>query len=125
MTDDVSVQDSDYDGAWKEALRKYLRDILECYFPAIAATIAWEQAPEWSDKELSQILGQAGHRNRAVDVLVKVQLRDGTLQWILLHLEIQRRLQCTPGAGIVPVDRLDDAPARGSGRTVQTGTRRT
>ena len=31
------AQDSDYDGAWKEALRKFLRKILECYFPAIAA----------------------------------------------------------------------------------------
>jgi len=91
MTDQTAsiAQDSDYDGAWKEALRKYLREILECYFPAVAATIDWDQAPEWSDKELSQILGQAGRRNRAVDVLVKVQLRDGTPQWILLHLEIQ------------------------------------
>jgi hypothetical protein len=83
------VQDSDYDGAWKEALRRFLRAILECYFPAMAAVIAWEHPPEWFDKELSQILGQTGRRNRSVDLLVKMRLRDGSEQWILLHIEIQ------------------------------------
>jgi hypothetical protein len=83
------AQDSDYDGAWKEALRRFLREILERYFPAVAGAIAWEHPPVWSDKELSQILGQTGRRNRTVDLLVKVWLRDGGEQWILLHLEIQ------------------------------------
>ena len=83
------VQDSDYDGAWKEALRAHFRELLETYFPAAAASIDWQYPPQWSDKELSQILGQTGHRNRTVDVLVQVQLRSGTPQWILLHLEIQ------------------------------------
>ena len=83
------VQDSDYDGAWKEGLRMYLRQVIERYFPAVAAVIAWEHPPVWSDKELSQILGQTGRRNRTVDLLVKLRLRDGGEQWILLHLEIQ------------------------------------
>ena len=83
------AQDSDYDGAWKEAGRMYLRQIIERYFPAVAAAIAWEHPPVWSNKELSQILGQTGRRNRTVDLLVKLRLRDGGEQWILLHLEIQ------------------------------------
>jgi len=89
MTNDISVQDSDYDGAWKEALRSFFQEILQCYFPAVAATIDWQRPAEWYDKELSQILGQPGQRNRRVDILVKVWLRDGTAQWILLHLEVQ------------------------------------
>ena len=64
MTTDISVQDSDYDGAWKEALRSFFQEILQCYFPAVAATIDWQHPPEWSNKELSQILGQAGHRSQ-------------------------------------------------------------
>jgi transcription termination factor NusB len=87
-SDDL-VQDSDYDGAWKEALRQFLPAILECYFPAIAAAVDWEHPPEWFNKELSQILGQTGRRNRSVDVLVKLRLRDGGEQWILLHVEVQ------------------------------------
>jgi hypothetical protein len=89
MTNDASKQDSDYDGAWKEALRKFFQEIIQCYFPAVAETIDWQYPPESFDKELSQILGQPGRRNRTVDVLAKVRLRDGTEQWILLHLEVQ------------------------------------
>ena len=59
------------------------------YFPAEYAAIDWSYQPEWFDKELSQVLGQSGRRNREVDVLVKVRLLTGQEQWILLHLEIQ------------------------------------
>jgi hypothetical protein len=81
--------DSDYDGAWKEALRDHLPEFIGKYFPAEYAVIDWSVSPEWFDKELSQVLGQSGRRNREVDVLVKVRLLTGCEQWILLHLEIQ------------------------------------
>ena len=35
----MADQDSDYDGAWKDVFRQYLREILEKYLPAIAAAI--------------------------------------------------------------------------------------
>ena len=82
-------QDSDYDGAWKEALRHHLPEFLAVYFPAMHAAIDWTTPVKWFDKELSQILGAAGRRNKRVDILAKVGLRSGQLQWILLHLEIQ------------------------------------
>ncbi len=84
-----SPHDSDYDGAWKDALRGHFRELLEKYFPAAAQTVDWQHPPQWSDKELSQILGQVGQRNRTVDLLVQVRLRSGQPQWILLHLEVQ------------------------------------
>ena len=82
-------QDSDYDGAWKEALRQHFAAILPKYFPDMANAIDWSCPPQWSDKELSQVLGQSGRRNREVDVLAQVRLRTGGPQWILLHLEVQ------------------------------------
>jgi hypothetical protein len=82
-------QDSDYDGAWKEALRAYLAEFIKKYFPAEYDAIDWSVEPEWLDKELSQILAKAGAHNREVDVLVKVRLKSGEEQWILLHLKIQ------------------------------------
>ncbi len=85
----IFPQDSDYDGAWKEALRLHLTDFLASFFPAVHAAIDWSGPLEWCDKELSQILGQAGSRNKRVDLLAKVSLRSGQPQWILLHLEIQ------------------------------------
>ena len=93
MADEVTAldqdQDSDYDGAWKEALRRFLREFLAKYFPLVYVAIDWTHEPEWCDKELSQVIGQAGKRNRQVDVLVKVRLLSGQEQWILVHLEIQ------------------------------------
>ncbi|MBW3596326.1 MAG: hypothetical protein KY475_03515 [Planctomycetes bacterium] len=92
MPDDIARRepqpDSDYDGAWKEALRGHLPEFIGKYFPAEHAAIDWTQPPEWFDKELSQVLGQPGRRNREVDVLVKVRLQTGREQWVLLHLEI-------------------------------------
>ena len=85
----IPDQDSDYDGAWKEALRQHFAEILRKYFPAMAAAIDWSYPPQWADKELSQVLGQSGRRNREVDVLAKVRLLVGEEQWILLHLEVQ------------------------------------
>jgi len=82
-------QDSDYDGAWKEALRLHLRAFIERCFSNLAELIDWTCEPEWLDKEMSQIIGQSGHRNREVDLLFKVRLVDGREQWILCHLEIQ------------------------------------
>jgi hypothetical protein len=68
--------DSDYDGAWKESLRQHFREILGKYFPAISAAMDWSHSPEWSDKELSRILGRAKRRPKTVDVLAKVRLMD-------------------------------------------------
>lgn len=82
-------QDSDYDGAWKEALRLHLREFLEKYFPRVAAAIDWSHKPEWHDKELSRLLAQAGHHAGRADMLVKVRLLNGEEQWIFLHIEVQ------------------------------------
>jgi hypothetical protein len=96
MTDEIPTpdedQDSDYDGAWKEAvraLRRFLRAFLAKYFPQVYAAIDWTCELEWCDKELSQVIGQSGKRNRRVDVLVKVRLLTGEDQRILVHVEIQ------------------------------------
>jgi len=82
-------QDSDYDGAWKEAFRLYLYLLLKVYFPAMHAAIDWSVEPTWCDKELSRVVPKAKRRNQPVDVLVRVRLLSGEEQLILLHVEIQ------------------------------------
>ncbi len=82
-------QDSDYDGAWKESLRLHFREMLEEYFPTIAAAIDWSVPAQWRDKELSQILARAGRRPGRADLLAGVRLSNGEEQWILLHVEVQ------------------------------------
>ena len=41
------------------------------------------------DKELQQIVRQAKRRRRYVDKLVKVWLKSGEEQWLLIHVEVQ------------------------------------
>ena len=79
---------ADYDGAWKEALDRYLREVLMLCFPAIAKEIDWETPLEFLDKELEAVVRDADLGKQRVDKLVKVRLRDGKTQWILLHVEI-------------------------------------
>jgi len=136
-------QESDYDGAWKEILRQHFREILEKYFVAMAAAIDWSYAPEWSDKELSRVLARLKRRPRAVDVLVKLRLKAGGEQWIMLHLEVQsgREADFTVRIArynsglfwtfeqrvvtlVVSLDRLDDESARGLEPEIRTGADR-
>ena len=85
--------DSDYDGAWKEAFHAHLQEFIEQVFPKFAELVNWTAQPKLFDKEISQILGQQGQRNRQVDLLFCLRLLDGTDQWILCHLEIQSHFQ--------------------------------
>lgn len=80
---------SDYDGAWKEGLKRRLNGFLDDYFPRIAARIDWGVEPVWQDRELEQVLARLGKGNPAVDLLVKLQLKDGDEQSFLLHIEVQ------------------------------------
>ena len=83
------IQDSDYDGAWKEELHDHFDMFLESFFPRVHSEIDWSASVEWYDKELSQIVGKPQFRNSRVDVLAKVRLSSGESKWILVHLEIQ------------------------------------
>jgi hypothetical protein len=90
MTDRTPPEhDSDYDGAWKEALREHTQDFMTVFFPSVADRIDWSVPPEWLDKELSQVLGDPGTRNQHVDLLMRARLLSGETCWILLHLEVQ------------------------------------
>jgi hypothetical protein len=84
-------RESDYDGAWKEALGLQLAEFVAKYFPDEYAAIDWSCQPEWFDKELSAVLGQTGQRNRQVDVVARVGLKNGQRQWVLVHVEVQMR----------------------------------
>ncbi len=84
-----SGQDSDYDGAWKDAWQVHLRPLMCHYFPKVAERIDWSVPPVWADKEISQVLAVHQKRNKSVDLLVKVQLRDGESCYLFLHIEIQ------------------------------------
>ncbi|MBS1809378.1 MAG: DUF4351 domain-containing protein [Acidobacteria bacterium] len=77
------------DNAWKDVLNQFFREFMEFFFPAIASEIDWTRGYEFLDKELEQITRDHRIGRKLADKLVKVWLRDGREQWLLIHLEVQ------------------------------------
>jgi predicted transposase YdaD len=80
---------TDYDGAWKQALDRYLEPFLRLCFPVVHAGIDWRQKVITRNTELQQIVRSATTGKRHVDKLVEVRRRDGAQEWLLVHLEFQ------------------------------------
>ncbi len=80
---------TDYDSPWKEALDFYFEPFLKFFFPQAHAEIDWSRGHESLDKELQQIVREAEFGRRFVDKLVKVWLKSGREQWVLIHVEVQ------------------------------------
>lgn len=80
---------SDFDSPWKEALDLFFESFVELFFPEAHADIDWGRPCESLDKELQQITPEAQIGRRYVDKLVKVWLKTGEEQWVLVHVEVQ------------------------------------
>lgn len=79
----------EYDTPWKEAIETYFRECIEFFFPIAAEEINWERGYTFLDKELQQVVRDAEFGQRFVDKLVQVWRKDGSEQWVLIHLEVQ------------------------------------
>jgi flagellar biosynthesis/type III secretory pathway protein FliH len=86
---------ADYDGPWKEALRRFFPAFLALLFPKVYADINWRRKFEFLDKELQKIVPDGQTGRRAVDVLVKVWRKGGSEQWVLIHIEVQAQPDST------------------------------
>ena len=83
----------DHDSPWKEALEMFFPHALELLAPALHAEIDPAAAPDFLDKELQAIALPGKKGRRFVDKLVQVRLRAGTEAWLLIHVEVERRLR--------------------------------
>jgi hypothetical protein len=80
---------TDYDTPWKEVLDLYFEPSLSFFFAEAHADIDWGRGCESLDKELQQIVREGELGRRLVDKLVKVWLKSGQEQWVLIHVEVQ------------------------------------
>ena len=85
----ASIAHDEYDSPWKQLIEWYFEPFMRFFFPAAHAQIDWRRSVQFSDKELQQIVRDADLGRRYADILVKVWLLDGTLRWILVHVEVQ------------------------------------
>ena len=80
---------SDYDSPWKEVLELYFEQFMVFFFPKAHSSIDWSRGYQFLDKELQTIRLENEQGKRIVDKLVKIFLKNGYEQWILIHIEIQ------------------------------------
>ncbi len=83
----------DHDSPWKDALDLYFPQALALLAPDLHAEIDWSIAPDFLDKELQAIAPPGKQGRRFVDKLARVRLRDGAEAWLLIHVEVERRLR--------------------------------
>lgn len=80
---------TDYDGAWKETLERFLPQFLELAFPAVHRAVDWSKSVRFLDTELQEIVRAAEAGTLRADKLVEVMRVDGVEEWLLIHAEVQ------------------------------------
>lgn len=79
----------DYDSPWKEVVEDLFEAFLSFFFPQIHKEIDFSKGYQFLKDELKKIVRGSKTGKRYADQLVKVYLRDGSEQWLLIHIEIQ------------------------------------
>ena len=77
----------------KSAFEETFPDLLRFYFDQADSLFDMDKGFQFLDKELRELFPELenGSGNRFVDMLVRTYLKDGTEEWILLHIEIEGR----------------------------------
>jgi predicted transposase YdaD len=76
---------------WKGMLERVFDDLLRFLFEDADLVFDLDRGFEFLDKELAELYPEPDKKTdtRFVDKLVKVYQRDGTEEWVLVHIEVQ------------------------------------
>lgn len=77
------------DALLKGAVEDFCEEFLYFFFPNHVHLFDLEKGFEFLDKELIEIRPKSKGNQRYADKLVKVFMRDGSEEWILIHIEMQ------------------------------------
>jgi hypothetical protein len=80
---------TDYDGAWKETLERFLPQFLALAFPAVHRAVDWAKPVRFLDTELQEVVRAAESGLIRADKLVEVERVGGGEEWLLIHAEVQ------------------------------------
>ena len=78
-----------HDILWKSLLEDIFPEFLRYFIPESDTLFDFSMGVTFLDKELEQLFPEGDTPNRRADKLAKVYLKDGTEQWILVHVEVQ------------------------------------
>ena len=81
----------DFDSFWKDLIERFWRELLKSLLPTLYAVADLTKEPMFLDKELRDVLHISDDQDssRFVDVLLKIPLKDGGEECVLLHIEVQ------------------------------------
>jgi hypothetical protein len=77
------------DELWKLIVPILWAPLIRFYLEEWVDQIDFSKQPVFLDKELKRLMPRGKSKNRAVDVLMRVYLKNGTAKKFLLHIEIQ------------------------------------
>jgi hypothetical protein len=80
---------TEYDSPWKDIIEHFFEDFMEFFFPEAHEKIDWTCGYEFLDKELQKVVREAVTKERRVDKLVKVWLKNGQQTLLYIHIEEQ------------------------------------
>jgi hypothetical protein len=78
-----------YDLPWKLAMTHAFQAFMAFFFAHLCSRIDWSRRPRFRDKELAGIGFGDAPDGMVADKLVEVCLCDGSVQWVLIHVEVQ------------------------------------
>lgn len=79
----------DQDGLWKKVIGDLFEDFLLFFVPDLYKQVDFKKEPDFLDKELFQEILDEKKGKRIADQVVKVHLKDGKEQWVVVHIEVQ------------------------------------
>jgi len=77
------------DTLWKAIIEELIDDFILFFFAEYAHLIDFESGFEFLDKELQQIFPESETDRRHADKLIKAKLKDGSIVYFLIHIEVQ------------------------------------
>ncbi|MCH8293378.1 cytosolic protein [Candidatus Poribacteria bacterium] len=78
-----------FDEAWKKVIERFFPQFLQFFVPELYEMVDFNKPFTFLDKEMEQLAQKSLKGSKFVDKLVKVFLKDGSEEWILVHVEVQ------------------------------------
>jgi len=78
-----------FDESWKKIIEFFFPQFLRFFVPELYLDIDFSKGIYFLDKEMEQLSKGSRKGAKYVDKLVKICLKNGGEQWILIHIEIQ------------------------------------
>lgn len=78
----------DQDGLWKKIITDLFEPFMLFFAPDLYEKLDWGQKPDSLEQEFHQAFPEK-KGTKYTDKLMKVHLKDGNEQWILVHVEVQ------------------------------------